>query len=354
MLRKIVKIVIVLSTVSLFGCSSVDVNADDIMDITNRNDLVGICYSNWFNPLIKDGVPIYDISKILADNPEDPQWGPVGIFHYWAEPALGYYRSDNAKVIRTHMEQLRDAGVDFIVLDNTNMSDGWSDEYKKEIFYDSCKILLDTVKKMQDEKLSPPHVVIWCPDNYTQDMYTRFYSKPEYKDVFVYWNDGDGLKPFIITTNTPEEAIEDFTVRKMWGLQNDLPEKEWSFLQLYPQNVSYNGSVPEQITVSPAQQETYISAPTAHGREGGLNFKQQWKTAFDTHPKFVILTWWNEWAAQRFLIDGKTEFTDNYTREFSRDLEPMKGGHGDLYYQFMKEYIRAYKTGEECPTNLIE
>ena len=49
-------------------------------------------------------------------------WGAPGAFHYWAEPALGYYRSDDAGVIRTHMTQLADAGVDFIIIDNTNMN----------------------------------------------------------------------------------------------------------------------------------------------------------------------------------------------------------------------------------------
>ena len=31
----------------------------------------------------------------------------------------------------------------------------------------------------------------------------------------------------------------------------------------------------------------------------------------------------------------------------------MEGGHGDQYYQWMKEYIRAYRALEECPV-LVE
>ena len=27
----------------------------------------------------------------------------------------------------------------------------------------------------------------------------------------------------------------------------------------------------------------------------------------------------------------------------------MKGGHGDLYYRWLCEYIRAYEAHEECP-----
>jgi len=32
----------------------------------------------------------------------------------------------------------------------------------------------------------------------------------------------------------------------------------------------------------------------------------------------------------------------------------MKGGHGDLYYQFMKTYIDAYKAHDDFPENLLE
>lgn len=64
----------------------------------------------------------------------------------------------------------------------------------------------------------------------------------------------------------------------------------------------------------------------------------------------MTLTWWNEWCAQLFRVDGKYVFTDNFNQEFSRDIEPMKGGHGDRYYRWLCEYIRAYKAHENCPS----
>ena len=70
-------------------------------------------------------------------------------------------------------------------------------------------------------------------------------------------------------------------------------------------------------------------------------------------PKVLTRTWWIEWAAQRFIVDGQTAFVDNYNQEYSRDIEPMEGGHGDQYYQWMKQYIEAYKAGKDCP-RLVE
>ena len=51
--------------------------------------------------------------------------------------------------------------------------------------------------------------------------------------------------------------------------------------------------------------------------------------------------------------EGEYVFVDNYNQEYSRDLEPMEGGHGDQYYQWMIKYISAYKAGNRCPV-LVE
>src|SRR5208282_5857089 len=64
--------------------------------------------------------PIYDNTKLLAASPKSPQYGPYGSSHWWGEPWLGYYQSDDPAVIRKHMAMLANAGVDVIVFDNTN------------------------------------------------------------------------------------------------------------------------------------------------------------------------------------------------------------------------------------------
>ena len=58
--------------------------------------------------------------------------------------------------------------------------------------------------------------------------------------------------------------------------------------------------------------------------------------------------------AQLYYFDSPGYvFTDNFNQEYSRDIEPMKGGHGDQYYRWLCEYIRAYRAGEDCPV-LVE
>lgn len=343
------------------------------LDITDKNDLVGICYSTWFNPIVaKSGSAsgIYNITEILAGN---GQWGPENAFHFWGEPAVGYYRSDDKSVIRTHMTQLAEAGVDFIIIDNTNaQANTWgagaAGSYWDLMVSQSCTALLDTILTMRSEGKQTPYVVFWNRVdeqegwNTPSRIYQEFYSSGRYRDCWVYWNGA----PLMLVTSLNQGGgatdVRNFAYREQFTLRQqtvailsgNLAQNEWTFL--------YDGSVPckdangnyEQISVYVARQSTYMSnTRTAIGRRGGETFYKQWLRAFEYRPKVVTLTWWNEWAAQRFIVNGENVFTDNYNQEYSRDIEPMKGGHGDGYYQWMKQYISAYKSHEACP-RLVE
>ena len=332
------------------------------LDITNKTDLVSICYSVWFDAILGvsgSGVEDWNnITEVLAGKKE---WGSYPQFHYWAKPALGYYSSSNKEVIRTHMTQLYTAGVDFIIIDLTNAGDNylgssaWTDYIEKPM-----DAICETIMEMRLEGLGTPYVVFWVGTNdgpLYQALYDRYHAAEKWKDCFVYW---DG-KPFLLTTHTfPKDfPLKDlFTVRSMWGLGTvKYKEGQWSFLSennYKKYTTAADGSI-EQVSVAVAAQQTYMSnLNTAHGRQGGMFWYAQWLTAFEYRPKIVTLTWWNEWTAQRLRDpDGNYVFTDNYNEDYSRDIEPMEGGHGDQYYQWMIQYISAYKGGLECPV-LVE
>ena len=322
------------------------------LDITNRHDLVSICYSVWFDGILGEGdepvTDFYNIAEVLAGRQE---WGEAGQFHYWGKPAQGYYRSTDKKAIRNNMTLLANAGIDFIILDYTNANDGYvtNEKHGETWAFAPLRALCETIVEMRSEGKKTPYIVLWCGESkgaLIDAFYQRFYTVEEWKDCFVYW----GGKPFMISTKPTDRfpRPELFTVRHMWGLTDD---KCWRFLNVDNRNTVYiNEGVREQISVAVATQETYMSVATAHGRDGGRFFNKQWKNAFKYRPKVVTVTWWNEWAAQRFIVDGETTFVDNYTQEYSRDIEPMEGGHGDLYYRWLCEYVRAYKAGEDCPT----
>ena len=339
-------------------------------DITDRTDVIGICYTMWFNAIHGDGEgkvenalnvtelkEKYGFSTEYGFGTKNDQHNAVPAFHYWAKPAQGYYRSTDKDAIRNNMTLLYNAGVDFIILDYTYATapgynpgtSVWS-----SYIYKPSVALLDTIMEMRAEGLGTPYVVYWMGNqNIFEHIYSYFYNVEKWKDCFVYWNG----KPFIMDWESNLMETDTFTVRSMYGLRAKVHKGQWSYLETdNSKTVSYmkKPSSPEHVSVAVATQETYMSLPTAHGRNGGRFWNKQWQTAFEIHPKIVTITWWNEWCAQLYKVDGVGYiFTDNFDIEHSRDVEPMEGGHGDQYYRFMCEYIRAYRAGEECP-NLIE
>ena len=141
----------------------------------------------------------------------------------------------------------------------------------------------------------------------------------------------------------------------------------WSWLEVYPQHVFKNSrGENEQMAVGSAQNAVgnrlgSMSEAGARGRSFhngaidlgrdavlyGHNVAEQWERALKVDPKFIFLTGWNEWFAGRFDeflgIKDPVMFVDQFDQEHSRDIEPMKGGHGDNYYYQMVSYVRRYK-----------
>jgi len=68
---------------------------------------------------------------------------------------------------------------------------------------------------------------------------------------------------------------------------------------------------------------------------------------------FIFVTGWNEWFAGRFdefaNVKLPVMFVDTFDQEHSRDIEPMRGGHGDNYYYQMASYIRRFKGARALP-----
>jgi leader peptidase (prepilin peptidase)/N-methyltransferase len=77
----------------------------------------------------------------------------------------------------------------------------------------------------------------------------------------------------------------------------------------------------------------------------GYNFAEQWERALETDPPYVFVTGWNEWIAGRWqgTPERPLNFVDCADIEFSRDIEPMKGGYFDNYYMQLIYYVRKYK-----------
>lgn len=321
---------------------------------------VGVFYFLWQGQHGLGGP--YDVTKILAANPKDPQWGPVHAFHHWGEPELGYYVGGDEYVIRRHARMLADAGVDMIAFDVTNGPT-----------YDSVFMkLLEVYRKMRENGERTPQVTFLTNAGHeavVKHLYEVLYSKNLYPELWFRWHG----KPLLMSNPNghSDEVRGFFTFRQSWAWSGtewfaDGKDK-WPWLDSTPQKPGWHTEgVPEQIAVAVAQHPTTnIGRSHQNGKQPdpehfrtaeGLYFDEQWKRALEVDPQLVFVTGWNEWIAMRFLADGKhdmlagrkldkgeTYFVDAYTQEYNRDIEPMKGGHTDNYYYQMISYIRRYK-----------
>lgn len=176
---------------------------------------------------------------------------------------------------------------------------------------------------------------------------------------------------------TTRRVLETLTFRKPQPdyFQGPTGPRQWSWLEVHPQHAFHDDKgEPEQVSVGVAQNAVdgklgVLSNPRAHGRsyhdgrqpgpEGwdftGRNFDEQWKRALEIDPPFVFVTGWNEWIAGRYDETfplhgaGPVTFVDQFSREYSRDIEPMKGGHGDAYYYQLVANVRRYKGARPIP-----
>lgn len=332
---------------------------------------VGVFYFLWLGQHGTDGP--YDITRILAANPDaltqptSPPWGPENHFHHWGEPLFGYYLGDDAWVLRKHAQMLADALVDVVIFDVTNQ------ETYPKVYLKLCEVFT----QVRRDGGRTPQIAFHCPfgdpARVVARLYQDLYQRGRYADLWFRWKG----KPFILARpeQAPPETREFFTFRAPGPGYFDPPTgaNQWQWLQIHPQHAFYDepGKV-EEVPVGVAQNGSgqrlcAFSEANTYGRSWhagakdqrpdavlhGFNFAEQWERAIALDPEFIYITGWNEWIAQRLPeFNGVCQpvmFVDQFTQEYSRDIEPMKGGHADNYYYLMVSGIRRFKGVRPLP-----
>lgn len=338
-----------------------------------------------------------DITELLAENPDNPQWGPEGYFHWGSTPWLGRYTAGDAYVVAKHMQMLVDAGVDFLFFDCTNAV-----TYTTQV-----RAVMAEIDRRVELGMKAPKLAFMVHSNAVKTMtslYNSFYKSAKY-DKYWYCHNGKPLmlgpvqelkdviaKGQVLDNDTSlEEAILDrFTFRNSWAWMQGQNAEEWSWLEYCPQKPgyvwAYNDRLGmdtkkfEQISVSVAQHATTKVGKSYHdGKQPAIDkygmcaetpygyyFQEQWDEAISRHVPVVMVTQFNEWVAQRFIVNsssdygatrpgatpavGESYFVDVYNPEFSRDLEPSRApAIRDNYYLQLVSNVRRYRGVNPIP-----
>ncbi|MBO5077139.1 MAG: hypothetical protein J5584_06050 [Clostridia bacterium] len=322
---------------------------------------VGLFYSLWTASI---SAPT-DVTKALAQDPQDPNFGPKWGFCFWSEPETGYHKADDVWQIKRDMYYFAMAGVDFLYIDMTN---GY-------LYEDAMHVFLDTCLELRAAGQMTPYVVPWCfgtdlkaSHGDTGKFYDIFMTDEKYSDLWFYW-DGKPLA-LIKPTDDGEFPIYDdpnykdkLTFKKSWVGDGENWWVDGSMLYGLSYGWSEDPGKAECVGIGVAGFANYGSGRSAN-KSVKRNLDQFWETqtmgegimlertfndAMETVPDVdvLLITRWNEWIAQNFTQDDpkptSTGYVDQFNREFSRDIEPMKGGFTDNYFYQMCSIIRKFK-----------
>ncbi|MDD4773934.1 MAG: hypothetical protein PHZ09_10105 [Eubacteriales bacterium] len=325
---------------------------------------VGMFYFLWNGEHTSDYRPL-DISKILSADPkagykpDSDVWGKYSVMHHWGEPLFGYYFSDDEWVMRRHVEMLTIADIDFLVFDTTNAV----------TYTENAKMMMRLLSEYRSAGWNTPKVVFYtntASGKTAQKIYEEIYAVDYCGDSWFYV-DGN---PLIIAAadDCSPEVRGFFTIRASQWPNEATKLGGWPWMDfIRPQRVMKNLRGEEEIiNVSVAQHpQIRLGDSAMYGEEAncgrsfhngendksecaykyGYNFAEQWERALEADPPYVFVTGWNEWIAGRW--QGTAErpllFVDCCDIEYSRDIEPMKGGYFDNYYMQLISYVRRYK-----------
>ena len=370
------------------GSTMVDLMADTWVatDVLNRslpglaecgsprtNRPVGLFYFLWHKYAAGFGSGTnWDCTQWISAHPftaphnpwaDNPIFQTANAYYWWGQPALGYYDPSDPWMLRRQIALIAHAGVDVLILD-----------YSNGVTYDpQLYALCDMIRRMRWEGFQVNLKIAFLTHANSGTtatyLYNTLYGPGKYTDLWFYWQGKPLLLGYVNGSGgsdaVPSSTAQNFfTWRTSWanvGTHQD----EWQWIDSNtPQNPGYDtrADLPEQMPVACGGwananigrsftnhvQPDYDNHHLAITRtqEKGLFFAEQMNYGLKYDPQFLFVTGWNEWIAGSFAaptycytdlladccpVNGYY-FVDEYTEEYSRDIEPMKGGHTDNYY----------------------
>jgi len=201
---------------------------------------VGVFYLVWHGTNdMRDYKNIVNFDEALSINPNSPQdydsplWPDANHFGYWDKPLFGYYRTDDAWVMRKHMQLLGEAGVDFIYVDMSNF----------ETYTSNVELLMRIIEDIQRQGCKTPKIVFMTHNGIPgamDKMYDTFYAPDapyRHPSTWYYMNG----KPMIMGEDPSGNVSSFFTFKHtQWPNETKDNHDGWDWISFdRPQRMNY-------------------------------------------------------------------------------------------------------------------
>ena len=323
---------------------------------------IGIWYSVWYDMNEKNS--FWDTSgRYTATDPGDP------IYYRPLLPngTYGKYGSGDAEVIQFHLEQITEAQIDFIILDQTNQIDNgimnscslkvaraimnWNDvEGNRKIRYcsgigahatkDNMKHIEDECKKLVDRYIKKN----WG----SAEDHVYVNGKPLVIIYNDYFTEAD-WKAYQKSHDTP--YADQFTFRFAKGHVRQGQKGYWGWVM--PEGPQINADVAVVMPGWYKIDKTGNSFGNANlpyvFRNRGKFYENCWKTLLksDIVPDYVVINSFNEYAEHTAVFTAKTDlFPSNYGIE--KWLDASGKENPSMYWDMTKLYIAKFKQGDRA------
>ena len=337
-----VLLVLTLIVLLMTACSSGDDHNTDPSSQTNNNEVsdmkikvepaqsdIGIWYSVW-----------YTYNGDFGNNIQTNIWKNWNIQYKPLLPdgTYGYYDSLDEELINYHLEQISEAGIDFLIFDQTNNIDAeggminkralkvaecikaWNDSGKRPIKYCSAigKIQWDkNGKAIEDE-------AVLLYNRYLKEDFGDAYYMLDGKPLLIVYGDGaSDMWNKYLKDGGKSKYTDKFTLR--WADNQSTPGYYgWAYDKGTQQDK-------EVMVVMPGWDNRKGHTPVP--RDHGSWYRASWKEVFTAKnkPKIIVINSFNEYAENTGVF---TALTDLYG-----DDAP------DMYWNMTKEYIKLYREG---------
>jgi hypothetical protein len=257
-----------------------------------KSKTVGMWYSTWY-----------------ATNGVNPNFWTEWNLQY--TPTLGRYDSSDTSLIDKHITMLEDAGVDFVILDETN-----------HLYAENGFILERALKfceRLKGRKLKYAIAIGGFQFKSDNDVYN--FEIEEVKKLFLdsdlavnyYYLDGKPLLLSYVNENIPTTDKTYFNIQNMHGQARE-GEMGWA---------TPEGSIPhcKVMSIMPGWKNAYGGFVP---RLNGDVYQAEWEKIHDTQPEIVVVTSFNDYA-EHTAVEPTLEWANKYWDMTVSHIKRYKG-----------------------------